>query len=158
MPESRILDTSLKILPVIGACVTFAWGVWVWKENADEERAVAAQESARYADSRRIEATRPFLELQLKLYTETALITSRIATAGDQGATGRFWELYTGELALVEDADVAAAMVKFGSALKAGRQGELSGLAIALVHGMRESLARSWGTDAWQMRPTKTAP
>lgn len=59
MSDSRILETAFKIVPVIGACVTFAWGVWVWKENADEEREAAALESARYADSRRIEATRP---------------------------------------------------------------------------------------------------
>jgi len=84
---------------VIGACVTFVWGVWVWKDNADEERAAAAAESARYAESRRIEATRPFLEMQLELYTEAALITSRIATSADQGAVGRFWELYYGQLA-----------------------------------------------------------
>jgi len=151
MSESRTLETMLKILPVVGACVTFAWGVWVWKDNADDERGAAAAESARYAESRRIEATRPFLEMQLKLYTETALVTSRIATSGDQGTIGRFWELYTGELALVENREVAQAMIAFGNALKRNKQAELRGLALTLTHRMRESLAKSWGTDAWQM-------
>jgi hypothetical protein len=159
MSDSRTLETALKILPVIGACVTFAWGVWVWKDNADEERAAAASETERYADSRRIEATRPFLELQLKLYTEAALVTGKIATAsGTQQDVDRFWQLYTGELALVEDPEVAKAMIAYGEALKANKQGSLGGLAIALAHRMRESLARSWGTDAWQMRAATPAP
>ena len=159
MSDSRALDTALKILPVIGACVTFAWGVWVWKENADEERAAAEDESKRYADSRRIEATRPFLELQLKLYTEAALVTAKIATAsGAPKDIDRFWQLYTGELALVEDPEVAKAMIAFGDALKANKQASLSGLAVTLAHKMRESLARSWGTDAWQMRAVTPLP
>lgn len=157
MSESRALETALKILPVVGACITFAWGVWVWKDNADEEREAARQEAERYAESRRIEATRPFLELQLKAYTEAVLVTSRIATSGDQAAIDRFWELYTGELALVEDSQVAQAMIAFGDALKSGRQAALRGLAIRLAHQMRESLAKSWGTDAWQMRAAEPA-
>ncbi len=152
MSESRALETALKVLPVLGACVTFVWGVWVWEDNADEERDAAAAESARYAESRRIEATRPFLEMQLRLYTEAAQVTSRIATSGDQATIGRFWELYTGELALVENREVAQAMIAFGDALKSRRQAELRGLALRLAHQMRESLAKSWGTDAWQMR------
>ncbi len=159
MPESRTLDTALKILPVIGACVTFAWGVLVWKDNADAERAAAETESKRYAESRRIEATRPFLELQLKLYTEASLVTAKIATASSEPKdVDRFWQLYTGELALVEDPEVARAMVAYGDALKANKQASLSGLAITLAHKMRESLARSWGTDAWQMRAATPAP
>jgi hypothetical protein len=151
MSESRILDAALKILPVVGACVTFAWGVWVWKDNADEARAAAAAETVRYAESRRIEATRPFLEMQLKLYTEAALIASRIAHTSDEGTVGRFWELYYGELALVENNDVAKAMVDFGNALKTGKRTGLENLSLALTRSMRKSLAKSWGTDAWQV-------
>lgn len=159
MSESRALETALKILPVVGACITFAWGVWVWQDNAGKERDAATTESARHAESRRIEATRPFLEMQLKLYTETAQVVSKIANASDPGevahATQRFWELYTGELSMVEDAGVATAMVAFGSALERhADQRALRGLGVKLAHGMRESLAASWGTDAWQMRPT----
>jgi len=150
MSESRVLDATLKILPIVGACITFIWGVWVWKDNADEERNAAAAETARYAESRRVEATRPFLEMQLKLYTEAALVTSRIAHSGGEGAIGRFWELYYGELALVENNDVARAMVDFGKALKANEKTRLEALSLELTRSMRRSLAKSWGTDAWQ--------
>jgi hypothetical protein len=139
MSESRILDAALKMLPVVGACVTFAWGVWVWKDNADEGR-----------ESRRVEATRPFLEMQLKFYTEAAHVAARIAASGDQSTVGRFWELYYGELALVENNEVAAAMKDFGDALTAGKHTELNTLALELTDRMRASLAKSWGTNAWQ--------
>jgi|SRR5262245_58742610 len=151
MSESRALDAALKILPIVGACVTFIWGVWVWKDNADEERDAASAETARYAESRRVEATRPFLEMQLKLYTEAAFVTSRIAHSGDEGAIGRFWELYYGELSLVENNDVAQAMVDFGNALKSNEKARLEGLSLELTRSMRRSLAKSWGTDAWQV-------
>ena len=150
MSESRALDAALKILPALGACVTFIWGVWVWKDNADEERDAAAAETARFAESRRVEATRPFLEMQLKFYTEAAHVAARIASSGDQSTIGRFWELYYGELALVENNEVAAAMKDFGDALTAGKHTELNTLALELTERMRESLAKSWGTDAWQ--------
>jgi len=152
MSESRALDGALKILPVIGACVTFAWGVWVWKENADEEREAAAAEALRYAESRRIEATRPFLEMQLRVYTEAVQVASRIANSRDENTIRRFWELYYGELALVENLDVAKAMVDFGDALNAGKTTELNTLAIELTRRVGESLAKSWDTDAWQKR------
>jgi hypothetical protein len=158
MSESRPLETTLKILPVIGACVTFAWGVWVWKNNADDERDAAEAESVRHAESRRIEASRPFLEMQLKLYTEAAQVTARIANgSGDVEADKRrFWELYTGELSMVEDGAVSGAMVDFKTAMEHNAdQEELRRLGVTLARKMRESLATSWGTDAWQMNAKK---
>jgi len=159
MAESNALESTLKILSVAGACITFAWSVWVWKENAADERSAAEAESARYADSRRIEATRPFLEMQLKLYTEAAQVTARIANSGARGGKdeARFWELYTGELSMVEDGEVSGAMYSFGQALEHKvDQKELRNLGVTLARKMRESLAKSWGTDAWQMNAGQT--
>lgn len=158
MSESRALETTLKVLPVLGACITFAWGVVVWKDNADDERSAAATESARYAESRRIESTRPFLEMQLKLYTEAAQVTARIANASNNVDEDklRFWELYTGELSMVEDSAVSGAMYDFGKALERNAsQHELRDLGVILARKMRESLAKSWGTDAWQMNASQ---
>jgi hypothetical protein len=151
MSESRALDAALKVLPVLGACITFIWGVWVWKDNADEERAAATADADRYAESRRLEASRPFLETQLKFYIEAAGVASKIAHSGDQTSIDRFWELYYGELSLVENNDVALAMKDFGDAMNAKKQTELTTLAHELTERMRESLAKSWGSDAWNV-------
>ena len=155
MSEELRLDRSLKLLSVVGAVATFIWGVWVWKDNSEKELAAAASEAAKHAETQLIEATKPFLNLQLALYTEASQITAKIATSGDSGevaaATKRFWELYWGELALVENSAVAKAMKDFGEALRQkATQDRLERLAIGLAHAIRKSLALSWGTKAWE--------
>ena len=103
---------------------------------------------------RKIEATRPFLERQLKLYPEAAHVAAILATSQDgaerASAYKRFWELYWGELALVENQDVEAAMVAFGGALKSqAALPELESLSLQLARACRRSLDKSWGIHAW---------
>jgi hypothetical protein len=104
------------------------------------------------AEARRVESTRPFLEKQLALYAEAALICARLATSpGDGNALARFWELYWGELALVENNDVERAMVAFKNALVITPEDEdaLKDCALNVAKSCRISLARSWGVEAW---------
>ena len=138
------LDQAIKTLSIFGAVVTFAWGVFQYVENDKKQ-----------AETRRIEATKPFLDRQLKLYTEATQSAATLATTEDPSeraaAIKRFWSLYWGELALVEDKRVEAAMVMLGKGLeeKASQQ-ELKQLSLKLAHAARESLADSWGVKEWQ--------
>lgn len=147
-------DQWLKILGLVGALASFAWGVYQWRVKSDRELAQARSEADRVAASRKIEATKPFLERQLKLYTEVSQVAATLSTSADSGergkATKRFWELYWGELALVENREVEAAMVELGKALGRGAsQSELQQLSLRLAHSCRASLDRSWGIHAW---------
>jgi hypothetical protein len=65
---------------------------------------------------------------------------------------GRFWALYWGELALVEDREVNDAMERFGEALKKDNTTleELQELSLALAHACRGSMANSWGVAQWR--------
>jgi hypothetical protein len=103
-------ESAIKVLSILGAVATFAWGVFQYDQTQKQQ-----------AETRRIEATKPFLERQLALYTEATQIASTIATTNDkskrESALERFWALYWGELALVEDAFVEGAMVKLGEAI-----------------------------------------
>jgi len=143
-------DGILKLLSVVGAVAAFFWGIWVWWDNNEKS-----------ANTRRIEATQPFLKAQLALYTEATQTAAKIATSKDpvevDTATKRFWELYWGELALVENDDVEAAMVAFGRALNQPNpnQAALTSLSLDLAGAIRRSLAQSWGTDAWEKTPRK---
>src|SRR5262245_46171795 len=114
-------DEWLKFLGLIGAIASFSWGVYQWRAKSTQELAQAKVEVNRLAASRKVEATKPFLERQLKLYTEASQVAAAIATTGDNSerskAAKRFWELYWGELALVENQDVEAAMVALGDGL-----------------------------------------
>jgi hypothetical protein len=119
------------------------------------------------AETQQLEARKPFLERQLTLYTEATQNAAILATSSDadaiEQASQRFWELYWGELAMVEngglnakEGGVESAMVAFGQCLnKACSQAELQPLALRLAHACRDSLAVSWGVQDWSA-PTYT--
>jgi len=168
-------DNVFKVLGALGAIATFLWTVYVWRDKSRKELAAAALEAERASLTRRIEATKPFLERQLQLYTAATQATAIIATSYDQdevqSATKRFWQLFSGELALVENPDVASAMQTFRRALPALKDKNksqndnepsqntsensemekegLRQLSLNLAAACRTSLARSWGIRAW---------
>lgn len=147
------LESLGTVIAVIGATISFCWGVWTWRIARLD--GIAAAERARQAttESRRIEATRPFLEKQLALYSEATCVCARIASSEtpDGASVARFWELYWGELALVENRDVESAMVDYGNALQfmPEDRSELRHRSLRLAAVCRTSLARSWGVEAW---------
>jgi hypothetical protein len=137
------IDEWIKLLGVGGAIATFSWGVWVWRAERQHT-----------AETRRVEATRPFLDRQLTLYTEATQVASLLSTSSPSAerarATQRFWQLYWGELALVESRAVESAMVQFGEALGSGASiSDLQPLSLRLAHACRDSLAQSWGVALW---------
>lgn len=161
----KILPSSfeelLKAATLVGVVASFFWGVYVWKDKSEREIAQQRTDAERLSATRRIEATKPFLERQLKLYTEASQVAAAIATTSDNAARGkavnRFWQLYWGELALVENTEVEAAMVAFGAGLNnKASPSELQQLSLTLAHACRFSLDKSWGIHAWS-EPDKAA-
>jgi len=144
-------DAGFRFLSLIGAVGSFVWGVFVWRRTQKE----------RHVNAKR-EARKPFLDKQLLLYSEVTAVTSRIATLSDgedlKKCKQRFWELYWGELAMVENKRVEDAMVKFGRALIENPSGQVSlqQLSLQLADCCRHSLAKSWGAKAWVNRGTTT--
>ncbi len=128
-----------------------------------------------YLDTRALEAKKPFLEFQFKLYEEAVAVTGRLATAqcltGDEKCIGeyaddcdRFEELYWGGLAVVEDELVEKAMVAFRNEFKlvspdickpdslsavatSGERKNLKSVSLSLAHCVNASLHRSWQVD-----------
>jgi phosphoenolpyruvate-protein kinase (PTS system EI component) len=105
-------------------------------------------------EDRRIEAARPFLELQLELYKAATAASSLLSSSDNEDvrrdAVSRLEELYWGHLSMVEDAGVEAAIVRLKAAIDEGKPQEtLQGLSLALAHACRSSLASSWNTNAW---------
>lgn len=91
------LDNWIKVFGIVGVVISFLWGVWQWKDKSEQELRQRTSEAARLAETRRLEATKPFLERQLKLYTEASQVAAQIATQGSseagRKARARFWEL-----------------------------------------------------------------
>ena len=173
--DPKAVESYSKIILAFVAVLGLFWGVFKYLDAREREFVRHEFDQRKQAETRRIEATRPYLERQLKLCTEATQVASRIATAkygtsigaSDDSASAnkrdasvtedpvsRFWELYWGELALVEDERVERAMKKYGDALLENASPEkLQGLSLSLAHACRDSLAKSWGAKEWK-RPT----
>jgi len=118
------------------------------------------------AETHRLAARQPFLNRQLALYVEAVQIGGKLATraAGSSEvgqARQRFLELYYGELSLVEDRAVEAAMVKIKrTCMEPGAecsQQTLGELVLRLTEACRRSLATSWGVSDWIERRSDAA-
>ena len=73
----------------------------------------------RDAETRNLEARKQYLTRQLDLYTEATRAAAKLGTAPPDSpeylkARTRFWELYWGELSMVENREVEAAMKRMG--------------------------------------------
>jgi hypothetical protein len=144
-PETLKLITDLT--PFGTVLVTVVAAVWVALTYFQ------SQKDARI--TRTFESRKPFLELQLKLYTETAQVAGKlaVATIGEadfKKAVHRFWELYWSELAVVEDQRVELAMEKVGEALaemqnKAAPRSVLEDSVLDLAHALHDGIIDEWG-------------
>jgi len=112
------------------------------------------------AETRRLTARTPFLNRQLELYLEATKVAAKFAVSDVSPSDAaqskqRFWELYWGELPLVEDRRVENAMVCLGARLKGEPRTDcecesLQDCVLELAHACRQSLAQSWGVKDWR--------
>ena len=173
--DQTSFDNLYKALGTLGAILTFLWTVYTWREKSRNELAASAADAERSNRARIIEATKPFLEKQLELYTFVTRAASMAATSDDektvQQAIGTFLQLYSGELALVQNEEVAVAMQNYRRALQSlearpaapgdeavppsnpvaaeDQRQALQQLSLNLASACRKSLAKSWHVDAW---------
>jgi hypothetical protein len=113
------LETASKLVQVL-AVVS---GVVVSVLSFNGARLKEAEAREKEAQTRRIEAGKPFVELRQKLYRETLQNAAILANADIHTteevnvARKRFRNLYVVELSMVENASVAGAMVKLAKAV-----------------------------------------
>ncbi len=107
---------------------------------------------AKEANARKAEAARPFLQLRQDRYTEvvraaSVLVAPATHTSEElQQAKKRFFELYWGELSLVEDKKVETAMVALAEAIDPdlAKETKPTKASYQLAHALRDSLLESW--------------
>lgn len=95
---------------------------------------------------------KPFLEMQTKYYVEMLETVAKIAHPKDDlersEATRRFWQLYVGASALVEDRQVEDKISAISVCLRQ-RQGcpdiDIEAHSLSLSQAIRTSLVESWG-------------
>ncbi len=172
-------EKASKFIPVISSMITvlgFFVGLWQYHEQqvlanqallkqqdtANKEllkqQAVANKDFLQQKMKQDYERFIPFSEKQIQLYFEASEAAATIATSSDADAKSRaksrFWILYWGPLAIVEDAGVKTtdqtvvkqSMVNFGHCLNEPGTCTVSELKIRslnLAYACRESLANT---------------
>src|SRR5215203_5472586 len=114
-------------------------------EARDKDRAALQLQIAATA----LSAKQAFNNKHLDLCAEAAIAAGTVATTRDAGkrreAEDDFWRLYWGPLGIVEDSEVANAMVAFGQCLEGTcRDRPVKQLALGLAHACRVEVSRDF--------------
>jgi hypothetical protein len=162
---------NVGVLTAVATLVGSAIAFFVQRGDDLEQSALQARTNER-------ESKKVFLDKQAELYFETVRLVSRLANAETpdeirESDEGRFWELYWGDLGMVEDGNVTDSMVLFGRSLQAFRgqafregisnedcAAQRKFISLTLSHCVRKSLGENWGvhfgvdkvdrcTDSW---------
>ena len=144
---------NVGVLTAVATLVGSAIAFFVQRGDDIEQRAIAAQAAERASK-------KVFLDKQAELYFETVPLVSRLANAESAAAIvdedrKRFWQIFWGELGMVEDVEVARAMDLFGKSLNAFEGStsnpacadERLSISLTLSHCVRKSLGTNWGVD-----------
>jgi hypothetical protein len=98
-------DLIIKMVSALVAAAGVSFGIYQYYHHKNQERELALR------------------NLQLQLYVKATSIASKFTQATTQQdaeeTRKQFWEIYYGELSIVEDENVKQAMMNFGGALKA---------------------------------------
>jgi hypothetical protein len=136
------METIAKTVQVVSVVVGVVISVLSFNATREKE-----------AEARRIEASRPFLELRQKLYMEAvkaaAVLANREGYSEQEIASAkrRFRELYVAELSMVESPEVEARMVDLASKTDQSLTplNPAQKAAYDLAHALRDSFVASWG-------------
>ena len=167
-PDLALVLGFVQAMSTIGA---FVWAVFTYTRGQKAAQKAEQIRQKRDNATRLLEARKPFLNLQLETYCETAKVIGQIVTLTPEldserdkwvQAEKRFWQLFYAELSLVEDKTVKEKMEKFSCGLdqynlargiidpekrtsaikKTGK--ELSDLSHPVSNALKESIINSW--------------
>ena len=71
------IESLLKLSGPLLAVAAFAWGIYTYRQADKRDAENRSLDAKRTAETRRIEATRPYLDRQLTLFTEATRVQRR---------------------------------------------------------------------------------
>ena len=127
----RLADVILKVLAGLSVGIG---GVFAW---------------LRYLGNAKRDSQRGFRDGQIYLYLRVAELAGEIAATEPSSAREdlerRFWALYYGPIAVVQDAEVATTLLEFAAALRKGqRKTTLRTKSLDLAKACRSSIEKTW--------------
>src|SRR5262247_1912938 len=122
--ESKKWELLFKLAGLLTITFGIAWPLYQYTKTLEKERedrkerqVLEDEQREKEAQAALREARKPFLQRQQELYFEAATLASKLSTldhgAEREAARKRFYQLYWGELSVVEDVLVEKAMVRF---------------------------------------------
>ncbi len=152
-------EVVIKGVGAVAAIGTVIYGLVVYldqrQDQIDDRKLEIAQKVLENQALERKSKT-IFLKKQFELYVEAVSVVSRLANSNHyenrKDDLQRFWQLYWGDLGMVEDPKVEKAMVAVGEILRIEDENpladQMSGLkkaSLDLSHCVSKSLEASWG-------------
>jgi hypothetical protein len=136
------METMAKTVQVLSVVVGVVISVLSFNATRDKE-----------AEARRIEASKPFLELRQRLYMEAvkaaAVLANREGYSEKELASARrrFRELYVAELSMVESPEVEERMAHLAATVDPSLRplNPAQKAAYDLSHALRSSFVEAWG-------------
>lgn len=143
---------NISVLTAVATLVGSAVAFFIQRDGDLAQQALRARTAER-------ESKLIFLNKQADIYFEAVRLVSSLANVEspeliDKKDERRFWELFWGELGMVEDVEVARAMDMFGQSLRAFQGNgarpcadKRKSISLTLSHCVRRSLGNNWGVD-----------
>lgn len=147
--RAKNIDLIVKAISVVAVLIGILVTYVQYSGTASLQRTQMLENERNEIRAASRESLKPFNEKRILLYTEASNVVSKLANLSEgkerQDARKRFFELYWGELALVEDKEVESAMVYFARALEEYERNpttlsELQRQSLNVAHAFRESL------------------
>jgi hypothetical protein len=103
---------------VVGSFASGTWAVYRFRAERRERELDREKAEERHYQVQLRESQKPFLQEQLRLYLEITKIVAQVSVIKDlkdhPEIVQRFWELYWGELSIVETPEIEAQMKRIG--------------------------------------------
>jgi hypothetical protein len=136
------------LVTVLISVVAFLWGVVQYGAEQKKNRTDREEQSLRERDTSEREFMKPWLNAQRSTYAEALSAAATIANTRDSkirsAAEQTFWQLYHGQMILVETKSVSGGMKRFGRCVERSETcstAEMNERARALASAMAESMA-----------------
>src|SRR5262247_4947331 len=122
--KNKKWELLFKLAGLLTITFGIAWPLYQYTKTLEKERedrkerqVLEDEQREKEAQAALREARKPFLQRQQELYFEASTLASKLSTldhgAEREAARKRFYQLYWGELSVVEDESVEKAMVRF---------------------------------------------
>ncbi len=141
--QGRTIEAYSKAFAVFAGVLAAAWTIWTYTHELQKERDTKEQAGRSLA----LQARQPFEAERLRFYEQAVTIAGVLPVSEPEirkKAEADFWKLYWGPMVLVEDDEVARAMIELGRCIKDPQCAERETLSLRLGRSCRSSLASVW--------------